>query len=129
MKDPIKASEVILEMGVNICLITLSQKGLIASWGDTNVEMPAFQVETVDQTGAGDAFCAGVIDSLLESSITHKNITQITTETMKSLLLRGSAAGAACVTTTGATPGVTETLVDSLVWKEGTSVWAEARIH
>ena len=98
--------------------------GLVAGWGDNLLRVPIFEVDSVDPTGAGDAFCAGVIDSLLDHPDLLKDIPGLTVEEAKTLLLKGSAAGAACVTSTGATTTVTRENVDSLMKEQGDRVRA-----
>ena len=63
--DPRKACEAIREMGAGCAVVTLGEKGLVYQDGDTRGELPAFDVEVVDTTGAGDvfhgAFCYGLV--------------------------------------------------------------------
>ena len=47
-------------------IITCGPRGSIARRGDRIIETPPFPVETVDESGAGDAFTAGLITGLLE---------------------------------------------------------------
>ena len=53
-------------LGVKALTITRGARGSISVSGDQIVEMPAFKVETVDTTGAGDVFHAGYIYCLLQ---------------------------------------------------------------
>ena len=46
-------------------------------------------------------------------------------DNLKSLLLRGSAAGASCVTAVGATTAVLKGAVDKLIEEQGERIWAE----
>jgi sugar/nucleoside kinase (ribokinase family) len=123
--DPAAAADTILKKGVRLCLVTLGSEGLVAAWGETRLRMPAFGVEEVDQTGAGDAFCAGVIDALLQMGLDRNKLVAVAMSEMKPILLRGSAAGAACVTAPGATTAVTPGKVDALIKEQGEIVWAE----
>jgi sugar/nucleoside kinase (ribokinase family) len=86
--------------------------------------VPVFEVDSVDPTGAGDAFCAGVIDSLLDHPDLLNDIQGLSVEDAKTLLLRGSAAGAVCVTFTGATTAVTREKVDYMMREQGDRVRA-----
>jgi len=46
--------------------ITCGPRGSIARRGSRIIETPPFQVKTVDESGAGDAFTAGLITGLLQ---------------------------------------------------------------
>jgi sugar/nucleoside kinase (ribokinase family) len=126
-KDPAKACETLVRKGAGFVIVTLGPDGLVAGWGDNLLRMPVFAVESVDPTGAGDAFCAGVIDSLLDFPDLLGDIRGLTIKEAKIPLLRGTAAGAACVTTTGATSAVTRKNVDSVMKKQGDLVGAGIR--
>ena len=59
----------VIKNGYSIPLISLSlgRKGSRAYWRDTVVEAPAYLTDgTVDTTGAGDTFCACVLDGVLK---------------------------------------------------------------
>jgi sugar/nucleoside kinase (ribokinase family) len=126
-KDPMTACETLARKGAGLILITLGPMGLVAGWGENLLRVPVFEVDSVDPTGAGDAFCAGVIDSLLDHPDLLKDIRDFSVEDAKTLLLNGSAAGAACVTSTGATTAVTRENVDSLMKEQGDRVRAGVR--
>ena len=48
-------------------IITRGPRGSIARRGGPRIETPPFEVETIDESGAGDAFTAGLITGLLET--------------------------------------------------------------
>jgi ribokinase len=48
-----------------LLVITLGAKGCIALAGEQIVEMPAYAIQQVDATGAGDAFGAGLVSGLI----------------------------------------------------------------
>jgi sulfofructose kinase len=62
------ACERIRSMGPPRVVVTLGERGLVCLDGDDFGEMPAFAVDVVDTTGAGDvfhgAFCWGLIEGL-----------------------------------------------------------------
>lgn len=64
--DPYEACKQIHEMGAGSVAVTLGDKGLVYCNGETSGELPAFQVDVVDTTGAGDvfhgAFCYGLVE-------------------------------------------------------------------
>jgi ribokinase len=49
------------EKGANAIVTKRGSKGCLLATGDKRVEFPAFQVETIDTTGAGDSFNSGVV--------------------------------------------------------------------
>ncbi len=63
-----EACRQVQSMGPGHVTITLGERGLVALIGDRFVEMPAFEVDVVDTTGAGDvfhgAFCWGLVEGL-----------------------------------------------------------------
>jgi fructokinase len=121
-KDPMTACETLARRGAGLVIITLGPRGLVAGWGENLLRVPVFEVDSVDPTGAGDAFCAGLIDSLLDHPDLLNDIQGLSVEDAKTLLLKGSAAGAACVTSAGATTAVTRGKVDSLMKEQGDRV-------
>ena len=72
--DPLVASERILHKSVGLCLITMIPRGFVAANGETRLRMPAFKVDAMDPTGAGDAFCAGVIGAILDSGMDQEDL-------------------------------------------------------
>jgi len=126
-KNPMTACETLVRRGAGLVMVTLGSGGLVAGWGENLLRVPVFEVDSVDPTGAGDAFCAGVIDSLLDHPDLINDIRELSVEDVKTMLLKGSAAGAACVTSTGATTAVTREKVDSLMKDQGDRVRAGIR--
>ena len=64
--DPGKQAELFLHAGCNIAIITRGKDGALLMSAHETLEVPAFPVEVVDVSGAGDAFVAGFIVGLLE---------------------------------------------------------------
>jgi len=121
-KDPMKAAEILLNEGAKFIIISLGEEGLIAMMKNAVFKMPAFKVPVIDPTGAGDAFCAGVIHGL--TRMVYKkplNIDSLSEAELTRILLEGEAAGAACVTMVGTTTGVTKRNVDKLL-KQGSAI-------
>ncbi len=119
-KDPLEAAEILRRQGANTIIVTSGSGGLTALRDKTRIIMPAFAVDEVDPTGAGDALCAGLIHSLLS----HENLTTVTPKQFIDALLEGQAAGAACVTSPGATTAVTAARVRALIEEQGDRVLA-----
>jgi fructokinase len=116
--DPLLAAEALRAQGVKIVVVTCGCKGLVASYRNTIIKMPAFRVKESDSTGAGDALCAGIIHNLLSK----QDFINLNLETILDALLEGQAAGAACVTEPGATTAVTRVNVDLLLRSQGEKI-------
>lgn len=61
-----RAAAVFREKGVKKVLITLGSRGVFISAGGKEEIIPAFQVNAIDTTGAGDAFNGGFLAALTE---------------------------------------------------------------
>jgi sugar/nucleoside kinase (ribokinase family) len=105
----------------SVTFVTLGEKGALAALKNGEcIRQRGFKVEVVDPTGAGDAFSAGIIYTLLTDE-KLKGSSKIRVEDLKRLLISGQAAGAACVTGVGTTTNVTRenfSLITSLQGKE-----------
>jgi len=64
-KEVPKAAAALIGMGVKIVAVKLGDKGCYVSNGQEKHTIPAFKVNAVDTTGAGDAFNAGFLYGLL----------------------------------------------------------------
>jgi len=87
--NPEKAAKTLLNMGPSIVVLKLGEEGAIAATKDQIVKKPAFKVPVVDVIGAGDAFAAGFVASILRGWSLEK------------ALEVGNAAGALVVTVRG----------------------------
>jgi sugar/nucleoside kinase (ribokinase family) len=64
--DPVKVAEKALEFGVNIVGVKQGPRGcFVKSKNGTEIFAPAFKVDVIDTTGAGDGWDAGLLVSLL----------------------------------------------------------------
>ncbi|NLI90140.1 MAG: ribokinase [Epulopiscium sp.] len=61
-----KASRWFLDKGVKNVMITLGSRGVFVSDGQKEDMIPAYKVDAIDTTGAGDAFNGGVLAALAE---------------------------------------------------------------
>jgi ribokinase len=66
-KDYVKAANRLIRSGVRIVAVKLGSKGCYVTDGKDGKLVAPFQVEVVDTTGAGDAFCAGFLYGLLKN--------------------------------------------------------------
>jgi sugar/nucleoside kinase (ribokinase family) len=125
--DPLDAADALVDDGAGLAIVTLGPRGLVTAAGNLRLEMPAFDVDTVDPTGAGDAFCAGAIRALLEAGLDRDSLKSIPLDILKGVLLEGEAAGAACVTAPGATTAVTREWIERLIRAQGGAVLSGVR--
>jgi ribokinase len=58
-KTPLEAAKEFIKMGIKTVVITLGAKGAMAITENSIIESPAFKIQPIDATGAGDAFCGG----------------------------------------------------------------------
>ena len=93
-EDPEEMADVFLSYGVRNAVIKLGENGCLFKNADGTVRMPAFRVDTVDATGAGDNFLAGFISEKLRGADDL------------SVLRFASACGAICATAVGASGAV-----------------------
>lgn len=63
--DPVLAARKLLGEGPRAVLITLGEHGSLVATADGVERIPALEVDVVDTTGCGDAYCAGFITGLL----------------------------------------------------------------
>lgn len=70
-----EAAQAFLDAGVKNVVIKLGEHGAYAYCRDFTGDVPAFHIDAVDTTGSGDAFCAGLIHSLLDGSGAEEALT------------------------------------------------------
>jgi len=64
--DPEKAARSFLDMGPSTVVVKLGEEGALAATKEKTVRKSAFKVPVVDMIGAGDAFAAGFVASILK---------------------------------------------------------------
>ena len=64
--DVDSAGAELLAAGADAVVCTQGERGARIYLGNGIIQIPAFAVETVDSTGAGDVFCGGMMSGLLE---------------------------------------------------------------
>lgn len=90
--DAEKAACKLIQSGIEKVIISLGAKGAFAVTKTEIVSVPAFKVEAVDTTAAGDTFCGAFAVALVDG------------KSLKESLLFASAAAAICITRIGAQP-------------------------
>lgn len=91
-QDAEKAAQILIDRGVEKVIITLGSKGAFVMSKEEKVQVPAYQVDAVDTTAAGDTFCGAYAVALAEE------------KSSKECLEFASAAAAISVTRMGAQP-------------------------
>jgi ribokinase len=61
-----KAAAILLQKGPDIVIITLGSRGVFLASRDDEILIPAFKVNPVDTTGAGDIFCGSYAVAMAE---------------------------------------------------------------
>jgi fructokinase len=89
-----EAAEMLLSRDAALVLVSLGPDGAFYASNEFTGSVPAFEVEAVDATGAGDAFLAAVLVHLSGEAWNEKAVREAT--------MRGSAAGALACTGYGA---------------------------
>lgn len=92
--DPKEIGEQLLREGSKMVVITLGSAGALVMSDKGILQIPAFEVEVVDTTAAGDAFIAGFIAGMLEG------------QHLPEAIRWGNAAGALACTRFGAQPSL-----------------------
>ena len=65
-KDYERIADKLLKLGPSVVAITMGTDGCLLATGKEKVQIPAFKVDVVDTTGAGDAFMGGLSYGLLQ---------------------------------------------------------------
>jgi fructokinase len=107
---------------VPLVIVSDGERGVHASLGGVRIRMPAFSVQAVDQTGAGDALCAGLIYSMSRRGLSLGDLAEADMNVILEVLMEAQAAGAACVTGIGATTNVKRNITEALIREQGDGV-------
>ena len=87
-----KAASVLLDKGIETVIITLGKGGSYIAQKGSSEMVPAYEVDAVDSTAAGDIYCGSLCTALVEG------------KTMAEAVRFASAAAAISVTRLGAQP-------------------------
>jgi len=101
--DPIKGGKVILSKGGRLCLVTMGERGAYYITKENNGYCPAFQVNTIDAIGCGDAFLGAILHKLIVYESLEEALQK---ESMEGILRFATAAGALTSTKRGALPAI-----------------------
>ena len=92
--DAKRAATVLLNKGLSAVILTLGERGSLLLTSDLTQQVPAYSVEVVDTTAAGDAFCGALATGLARG------------EHLADAVAFANAAGALAVTVLGAAPSM-----------------------
>ena len=104
----------ILRRGAKSVFLTKGDRGAEFIAGNHRIVQSGFAVDFVDATGAGDAFCAGVVCKLMELD-SLEGLHELDTKTLTDMLMIGQAVGASATTAAGCVEGVSRELVERLL--------------
>jgi len=97
VEKPEEAAEILLGRGASLVLVSQGPEGAFYATREFSGSVPAFEVEVVDATGAGDAFFAAALVHLSGDEVYLSD-----EERVREAALRGSAAGGLACTDYGA---------------------------
>ena len=101
--DPDSASQALLELGPELCVVTLGPEGSYFRVAGGGEHLPPFRVQTVDATGCGDAFIAGLLCQLVAVGNWQD---QLSPPRMRAVLRYANAVGALTSLTQGVIPAL-----------------------
>jgi fructokinase len=99
-----KGAVLLAEKGPGIVLVSLGAKGAFCFCADGSAILPAYDVKTIDTTGAGDAFL-GAIHHRLRGK-TKEQLRGISKEELADIVDFANAAGSLTTTKKGAIPAM-----------------------
>jgi fructokinase len=88
-----------IEVGVELVVVTLGDKGIIAYRMNEQISVDAVKVVVADTVGAGDT-----VGAVLVEAIVNNGLDKLTGKVLKSMLNRATKAAAITVSRTGANP-------------------------
>ena len=97
------ASKALLEQGPDLCVVTLGPEGSYFQVAGGGEHVPPFKVQTVDATGCGDAFVAGLLCQLVVGAEWRE---QLSPARMREVLRYANAVGALTALTQGVIPAL-----------------------
>jgi fructokinase len=107
------ATQSLLDQGPELCVVTLGTEGSYFRVSAGGEHIPAFKVQTVDATGCGDAFIAGLLCQLVIDGDWRDKLSMLQ---MRKVLRYANAVGALTSLTQGVIPALpTQTQVDDFL--------------
>ena len=103
MEDLERATKALLQLGPALCVVTLGPKGSYFQIEAGGAFVPGFTVPTVDATGCGDAFVAGLLAQLVQSGTSRADLSP---ERLEQALRYANAVGALTALSLGVIPAL-----------------------
>ncbi|WP_434654329.1 carbohydrate kinase family protein [Thermoanaerobacterium thermosaccharolyticum] len=97
------ASDILYNMGIKLVLVTLGQDGCYYKHSSGSGHIPAYRVDVVDTTGAGDAFLGAVLYNISKIDFP---IEKISSKEIAQIVKFANAVGSLCTTKRGAIPSI-----------------------
>ena len=119
--------QAVMAKGVELLVISRGENGAIATNGDYRIELPGFEVDVVETTGAGDGFLGAIITELLPEREKTGSLAKISEDKARSALKTANAVGALACKKPGAIPALptraeADEFVSNLTTKYGDSI-------
>lgn len=102
-EDLDSATKALLAQGPDLCVTTLGSEGSFFQIADGGEHLSAFVVKTVDATGCGDAFVAGLLHQLVSGTDWRE---QLSRARMREILCYANAVGALTSLAKGVIPAL-----------------------
>lgn len=99
-------AQAVLAQGVELLVISRGEQGSVATNGEYWIEQPAFPVQVVETTGAGDGFMAAMIARLLPERERTGSLSKLSPDIVRPALRYATAVGALTCTRKGAIPAL-----------------------
>jgi fructokinase len=99
-----KGAAVLAEKGPAVVLVSLGSKGAYFHCGSGSGMLPAYDVKTIDTTGAGDAFLGAILYRLREKTL--RELKGISKDELADIVDFANAAGSLTTTKKGAIPAL-----------------------
>lgn len=107
-----KATKKIFDLGAKSVFLTKEDAGAELLTPCYRISQPSFNIDFVEPSGCGDAFCAGIVHAL---SMADKKFTEMNPDELSEVLIWGQAMGASAATKVGCVEGVTKEKVEGLL--------------
>jgi len=93
----------LLDHGPRVCVVTLGAKGSFYQNGQSSEFIPGFEVDTIDATGCGDAFIAGLLSKLVKGG---GRLEDLTANRLRDAIRYANAVGALTALKQGVIPAL-----------------------
>jgi sugar/nucleoside kinase (ribokinase family) len=120
--DPLDGLRWAADRGIKFTIVSDGKYGSTVLFKNRFIKQPAFNVEAIDPTGAGDSMCAGTARKLLDIIEARRRLEDLNVQEAAEILLFAQAAGAACVGEIGTTTGVTTERVNRIIAEQGKAI-------